>query len=56
LPDLWDLTSSNWDIELDTSRFVNEGANEPYISYVKEMTSKLVASVGLYTSPDFMVS
>ena len=40
LPDLWDVTSSNWDIELGTSRFVNEGANEPYVNYVKEMTTK----------------
>ena len=56
LPDLWDVTSSNWDIELGTSRFVNEGANEPYINYVKEMTSKPVVSVGRFTSPDSMVS
>ena len=56
LPDLWDVTSSNWDIELGTSRFVNEGANEPYISYIKEMTSKPVVSVGRFTSPDSMVS
>ena len=55
LPDLWDLTSSNWDIELGTSRFVNEGANEPYISYVKKITSKPVVSVGRFTSPDSMV-
>ena len=56
LPDLWDLTSSNWDIELGTSRFVNEGANEPYIDYIKKMTSKPVVSVGRFTSPDSMVS
>jgi len=56
LPDLWDVTSSNWDIELGTSRFVNEGANEPYINYVKEMTTKPVVSVGRFTSPDSMVS
>ena len=56
LPDLWDVTSSNWDIELGTSRFVDEGANEPYINYVKEMTSKPVVSVGRFTSPDSMVS
>ena len=56
LPDLWDVTSSNWDIELGTSRFVSEGANEPYMSYVKKMTSKPVVSVGRFTSPDSMVS
>ena len=56
LPDLWDVTSSNWDIELGTSRFVSEGANEPYVNYVKEMTTKPVVSVGRFTSPDTMVS
>ncbi len=56
LPDLWDVTSSNWDIELGISRFVDEGANEPYINYVKEMTTKPVVSVGRFTSPDSMVS
>lgn len=56
LPDLWDVTAANWDIELGTSRFVNEGGNEPYISYVKEMTSKPVVAVGRFTSPDTMVS
>ena len=56
LPDLWDLTASNWDVELGTSRFVSEGANEPYMSYVKEMTTKPLVSVGRFTSPDSMVS
>ncbi|MCP3675184.1 MAG: FAD-dependent oxidoreductase [Gammaproteobacteria bacterium] len=56
LPDLWDVTSYNWNIELGTSRFVNEGAIEPHMSYVKDMTSKPVVSVGRFTSPDTMVS
>jgi len=56
LPDLWDVTSYSWDIELGTSRFVNEGANEPQMSYVKDMTSKPVVSVGRFTSPDTMVN
>lgn len=55
LPDLWDLTSYSWALELGTSRYVNEGALEPGISYVKEMTSKPVVSVGRFTSPDTMV-
>jgi dimethylamine/trimethylamine dehydrogenase len=42
LPDLWDLTSYSWALELGTSRYVSEGALEPGISYVKEMTSKPV--------------
>ncbi|WNC71973.1 FAD-dependent oxidoreductase [Thalassotalea psychrophila] len=56
LPDLWDVTAASWDIELGTSRFVNEGGNEPYMSYVKEMTSKPVVAVGRFTSPDTMVN
>jgi dimethylamine/trimethylamine dehydrogenase len=56
LPDLWDLTVQDWDIELGTSRFVKEGALESHTSYIKEMTSKPVVSVGRFTSPDTMVS
>jgi dimethylamine/trimethylamine dehydrogenase len=56
LPDLWDVTSYSWDIELGTSRFVNEGAIEPHMSYVKEMTTKPVVSVGRFTSPDTMAN
>lgn len=56
LPDLWDVTAQDWDIELGTSRHVNEGSLEPYMSYVKEMTSKPVVSVGRFTSPDTMVN
>jgi dimethylamine/trimethylamine dehydrogenase len=56
LPDLWDVTVTSWDIELGTSRYVNEGSLEPYMGYVKDMTSKPVVSVGRFTSPDTMVS
>lgn len=56
LPDLWDLTSYSWDLELGTSRFVNEGSLEPHIDYIKNMTTKPVVSVGRFTSPDTMVS
>lgn len=56
LPDLWDVTAQDWDIELGTSRHVAEGSLEPYMSYVKEMTSKPVVSVGRFTSPDTMVN
>jgi len=55
LPDLWDVTAANWDIELGSSRFIKEGANELYINYVKQMTSKPVVSVGRFTSVDSMV-
>jgi dimethylamine/trimethylamine dehydrogenase len=56
LPDLWDVTVTSWDLELGTSRYVNEGSLEPYMSYIKDMTSKPVVSVGRFTSPDTMVS
>jgi len=56
LPDLWDVTSYSWDIELGVSRFVNEGANEPQMSYVKDMTTKPVVAVGRFTSPDTMTN
>ena len=55
LPDLWDVTVQDWSLELGISRFVKEGSLGPFTSYVKEMTSKPVVSVGRFTSPDTMV-
>ena len=56
LPDLWDLTVTDWSLELGVSRYVNEGSLSDHTSYVKEMTSKPVVSVGRFTSPDTMAS
>jgi dimethylamine/trimethylamine dehydrogenase len=56
LPDLWDLTVTDWNLELGVSRYVSEGSLGTYTSYVKEMTSKPVVSVGRFTSPDTMAS
>ena len=56
LPDLWDVTVQDWSLELGISRFVKEGALAPYHSYIKELTSKPVVSVGRFTSPDTMVT
>ena len=56
LPDLWDVNVSNWANDSATSRFEKEGYQEPYISFVKGLTSKPVVGVGRYTSPDAMVS
>ncbi|MBT5434125.1 MAG: NAD(P)-binding protein [Rhodospirillaceae bacterium] len=56
LPDLWDLTIGNWANDSQTSRFAAEGYQEDYVSFVKKVTSKPVAIVGRYTSPDAMVS
>ncbi len=55
LPDLWDLSLSSWSKDSQTSRFSEEGFQEPYISGVKKLTTKPVVGVGRYTSPDAMV-
>lgn len=55
LPDLWDLSLSSWEKDSQTSRFSEEGFQEPYIRGVKKLTSKPVVGVGRYTSPDTMV-
>ena len=55
LPDLWDLSLSSWAKDSQTSRFSEEGFQEPYISGVKKLTTKPVVGVGRYTSPDTMV-
>jgi dimethylamine/trimethylamine dehydrogenase len=56
LPDLWDVNISDWPNDSATSRFEKEGFEEPYIAFVKTLTSKPVVGVGRYTSPDSMVS
>ena len=56
LPDLWDVNVSDWSNDSQTARFAGEGYQEPYIGFVKAMTSKPVVGVGRYTSPDRMVS
>jgi dimethylamine/trimethylamine dehydrogenase len=55
LPDLWDLSLADWDMDSQTSRFSEEGYQEPFISRVKKLTTKPVVGVGRYTSPDAMV-
>jgi len=56
LPDLWDINISDYSYEMGLSRYVQEGSLEPYISYIKSITSKPVVSVGRFTSPDTMAS
>ncbi len=56
LPDLWDVNISEWDNDSETSRFKKEGYQEPYIRFVKSLTSKPVVGVGRYTSPAAVVS
>jgi dimethylamine/trimethylamine dehydrogenase len=55
LPDLWDFTLSGWDEDSRTSRFAEEGSQEPYIAGLKALTTKPVVGVGRFTSPDAMV-
>ncbi len=55
LPDLWDLSLAGWSYDSQTSRFSEEGFQEPFISGVKKLTSKPVVGVGRYTTPDAMV-
>ncbi len=56
MPDLWDVNVSNWSNDSGPSRFMKEGYQEQYISFVKGLTSKPVVGVGRYTSPEAMVS
>jgi len=56
LPDLWDVNISGWSNDSTLSRFSKSGHQEPYILFVKELTSKPVVGVGRYTTPDAMVS
>ncbi len=56
LPDLWDVNVADWDNDSQTSRFSEEGFQEPFISFVKQVTTRPVVSVGRYTSPDRMAS
>ncbi|OUS33613.1 NADH:flavin oxidoreductase [Rhodobacterales bacterium 56_14_T64] len=56
LPDLWDINIADYSLEMGVSRFVKEAPLEPYMDFVKSVTSKPVVSVGRFTSPDTMVS
>ena len=56
LPDMWDVNVSDWSNDSKTSRFAEEGYQEEYVAFVKQVTSKPVATVGRYTSPDAMVT
>jgi dimethylamine/trimethylamine dehydrogenase len=55
LPDLWDFMVGDWDFDSLTSRFGDEGWQEPYVRGLKALTSKPVVGVGRFTSADTMV-
>ena len=56
MPDLWDINIADYSLEMGVSRFVKEAPLEPYMEFVKSVTTKPVVSVGRFTSPDTMVS
>ena len=56
LPDLWDITVSDYRYEMGSSRFVKEAAHQAAVAKVKSMTGKPVVSVGRFTSPDTMLA
>lgn len=56
LPDLWDVNLASWYNDSVPSRFAREGAQEPFVDWVKNVTTKPVVGVGRFTSPDTMVS
>lgn len=55
-PDLWDVNVAEWENDSITSRFSEEGHQEPFVQFVKKVTTKPVVTVGRYTSADRMVS
>ncbi|MCP5075915.1 MAG: FAD-dependent oxidoreductase [Rhodobacteraceae bacterium] len=57
LPDLWDVNVADWSNDSATTRFEpQDGFQNDYISFVKQVTAKPVVGVGRFTSPDMMVS
>ena len=57
IPDLWDVNVSDWSNDSATSRFEPEqGYQQEYVKFVKQLTSKPVVGVGRFTSADAMLS
>ncbi len=56
LPDLWDVNIAAWYNDSIPSRYAAEGAQEPFVAFVKKTTSKPVVGVGRFTSPDTMAA
>ena len=54
VPDLWDVNIANFDADARPSRFAEEAAQEEYVAFVKQVTTKPVVGVGRFTSPDTM--
>lgn len=57
IPDLWDVNIADYSNDSQTSRFQpQEGYQESYVNFVKQVTTKPVVGVGRFTSVDAMVS
>ena len=54
VPDLWDVNVADFEADARSSRFAGEAAQEKYISFVKQVTTRPVVGVGRFTSPDTM--
>lgn len=54
LPDVWDLTVPDYNVEMGNSRFIKEAALTNSVEKARAMTSKPVVAVGRFTSPDTM--
>ncbi|MBM3586071.1 MAG: NADH:flavin oxidoreductase [Alphaproteobacteria bacterium] len=54
LPDLWDVNVGDAGNDSMSSRFGDEGWQEPHVAWVKTLTTKPVVGVGRFTSPDAM--
>ena len=55
LPDLWDITVHEYNIEMGSSRYVKEAAQEQLMGFVRQVSNKPLVGVGRFTSPDVMV-
>lgn len=58
LVDMWDLNigaAFAWGEDATPSRWLPEGAQEHYIAFARERTTKPIMTVGRYTNPDSMV-
>ena len=55
-PDAWDLTLNGWPNDSQTSRFSEEGYQEPHVTGFKSLSNKPIIGTGRFTSPDAMVS
>jgi len=55
LPDLWDVTVSDYAVEMGVSRFVKEGCLEAKVTAFRKAVTGPIVTVGRYTSPDSML-